>query len=351
MHQTSIGTRVSRRHLLALAGVGAGGAALLGVAGRGGISAQTPQATPGATRPFEHALGTTDVPVNPQRVVTLQDQNALLPLWELGFRNVVGSVGAQGEGGEPYFRRMQDYDTSDIEFVGVYGEPDLEAVVALDPDLIVAAPFDEGIAGVLQQIAPTVFIDVFDAPIDVVMMRFATLVGLEAEAERLDAEYRQRLEDLRASVDDPADVVISVISTAASGGAAPGQFYISPRGQGAVDEILVAVGFARPVEQLTAEERTYFSIEQLRTQDADLLLRVTFGQNPEAEEENTAAVLESPLWEQLNAVQKGQAHDVNGEATIGTGYGPRMNFIDVLIPLLDGIDTSGDLSHVEVGTP
>lgn len=351
MTDVSKGQRIDRRRLARIGGAGMAGAALVGVTSGRQIAAQTPVATPGGTRPFEHALGMTEVPVSPQRVVTLQDQNALLPLWELGFRDVVGSVHALNENGDPYFRRMQDYDTSSISFVGEYGEPDLEAIVALDPDLIVAPPFSAELDTVLSQIAPTVYIDVFDAPIDVVMLRFASLVGLEDEAERLDAAYRQRLDELRTSVDDPADVVVSVIVTAASGGAAPGQFYINGRNEGASSQVLVATGFARPVEQLTAEERTYFSVEQLLTQDADLLLRITFGQNADAEQENTEAILGSPLWDQLNAVQKVQAHDVDGEAAGGTGYGPRTNFIDVLMELLDGIDTSGELPEVEVGTP
>lgn len=337
---------------------GASSLLALGVAGNGrrAALAQTggtpsPAATPSGTRKIEHAFGTTEVPANPQRVVTLQDQNALLPLWEFGFRNVVGSVGAFDENGQPYFRRMQDFDTSSIQFVGLYGEPDLEAVVALTPDLIVAPPFQQQLSGQLNQIAPTVFIDTFNAPIAEVMMRFARLVGLEEEAARLDGEHQVRLDALRSSVGDPAQVVISVITTAASGGTDPGQFYIEgPRG-GSVEDVLNTIGFARPIEQITVEERTYLSVEQLPTQDADLLLRLTFRQDAGNEDENTRAVKESALWSLLNAVRKDQAHDIDGEDTIGTGYTPRFKFVDVLAGLLEGLDTSGELPEVEVGTP
>lgn len=300
------------------------------------------------TRPFEHSAGSTCVPDRPQRVVTLQDQNALLPLWELGFRDVVGSAGAFDEDGEPFFRRMQAYDTSQVEFVGDYGEPNVEAVAALEPDLIVGPPDLESYEQ-LSALAPTVLIDTFDAPIAEVSMRFAELVGAEEQSRELEAEYRQRLEELGGQVGDPGEVVVSVIVTSASGGAEPGQFYVDGAG-GSVEEVLDEVGFARPEAQATATERTYFSVEQLPTQDADLLLRMTF-QQAQNEELNTEAVLGSPLWEQLNAVRLGQAHDVDGETTVGSAYQSRFAFIDVLSQHLQGLDTSGDLPQVEVMVP
>lgn len=317
-----------------------------------GVSSET--ACDDGFRAYEHAAGTTCVPDDPQRVVTLQDQNALLPLWELGFRDVVGSVGSFDEDGEPYFRRMQDFDTSGVEFVSSYGEPNIEAVAALDPDLIVGSPWpivDEGLYEPLSRIAPTVVIDTFDAPIGEVSMRFAELVGMEHEAQRLLAEYEARIDDLREAAGDPADTVISVIETAASGGADPGQFYISGP-SGSVEEVLGDVGFARPAPQGVAEERTYLSVERLLTQDGDLLLRPVTQQSADEEAANTEAILGSPIWDRLNAVRQGQAHDIDGEATYGNAFKPRFAFIDVLEGYLaDGLDTSGELPQVDVVVP
>lgn len=42
-------------------------------------------------RPFEHAAGVDCIPQNPQRIVTLQDQNGLLPLMELGVRPIAST--------------------------------------------------------------------------------------------------------------------------------------------------------------------------------------------------------------------------------------------------------------------
>lgn len=313
-----------------------------------GDASEASGACAAGTRPFEHSAGSACVPDRPQRVVTLQDQNALLPLWELGFRDVVGSVGAFDEDGEPFFRRMQAYDTSQITFVGDYGEPNVEAVAALEPDLIVGPPGLESYEQ-LSALAPTVLIDTFDAPVAEVSMRFAELVGAQERSRELEAEYRARLDELRGQVGDPGEVVVSVIVTAASGGAEPGQLYIDGSG-GSVEEVLDEAGFARPEAQVTATERTYLSVEQLPTQDADLLLRMTFQQGQD-EEANTEAVLGSPLWDGLNAVRLGQAHDVDGETTVGSAYQPRFAFIEVLSQHLQGLDTSGELPQVQVARP
>lgn len=61
-------------------------------------------------RPFTHSLDTTCVPDDPQRVITPQDQNALLPLLEPEFTAVVGSVGSIHEDGSTCFRHVDAYD-------------------------------------------------------------------------------------------------------------------------------------------------------------------------------------------------------------------------------------------------
>ncbi len=72
--------------------------------------------------------------------MTLQDQNALLPLLELGIKPVA-SAGLVGDDGSKSFWRTEGFDTSGDTSVGAYGEPDLEAMAAARPDLIVCDEF------------------------------------------------------------------------------------------------------------------------------------------------------------------------------------------------------------------
>lgn len=118
-------------------------------------------------RLIKYNLGESKVPLNPQRVVTLQDQNALLPLFQLGFTDVVGSVGALQDDGSPYYRRMQEYDTSAVVYVGEYGTPNLEQIAALQLDLIVGSQYEVTAENydLLSAIAPAVPIEQFIRPI------------------------------------------------------------------------------------------------------------------------------------------------------------------------------------------
>ncbi len=106
----------------------------------------------GQTRAVEHARGTTDVPAAPERVVTLE------PL-ELDTAVAVGitPVGAAVAGN---VTELPAYlGATDVTPVGTVTEPDLEAIAALDPDLILGTESRHSeLYEQLASIAPTVFI-------------------------------------------------------------------------------------------------------------------------------------------------------------------------------------------------
>jgi iron complex transport system substrate-binding protein len=120
-----------------------------------GPAAQAPAAGPATT--VEHALGTTTVTGSPQRVVALGpgDTDAALAL---GVTPVgVASTGT-GDGVPPWTRAAAD--GAEPRVLGVTGDAqqvDLEAVAALEPDLILATGYYD-VAAVyerLSAIAPT----------------------------------------------------------------------------------------------------------------------------------------------------------------------------------------------------
>lgn len=131
------------------------------------------------TRSVTHAAGTTEVPTDPQRIVTTTDQNALLPLLELGVRPV-GSAGLLSPDGSTTFRRTEGVGTSGITFTGAYGEPNLEKVASLQPDLVVGYEFDEDFYDEMSAIAPTVLVQIFDRPLTEALLEFGVLVGAGA---------------------------------------------------------------------------------------------------------------------------------------------------------------------------
>ena len=85
-----------------------------------------------------------DIPAEPLRIVSLQDLAITVPLLELGV-TPVGSHGRTTAEGVPFIRSSAvltgvDFDNSTIQFVGNL-PVDVEAVAALEPDLILTTPW------------------------------------------------------------------------------------------------------------------------------------------------------------------------------------------------------------------
>lgn len=185
-------------------------AAFLAACGDGDDDEETPE-TGSGTRSFEHFAGLTEIPVRAQRIVTLQDQNALLPLLELGVRPVASAGQEDGAGGHR-FRRTESYDTSEIAFVGSFGEPDLELIAAQNPDLIVGNSGYIESYDALSAIAPTVLIEVFERPLTESLHQFADLVGALDRWEELKRNYDAAIEALRSDLPrPPAKISLSMI--------------------------------------------------------------------------------------------------------------------------------------------
>jgi len=108
-------------------------------------------------RAHAHSAGTTCVPERPERIISLHDLTITLPLVELGLTDrIVGSMGRLEDGApEPTMSTVPDlfgvdFDTTGIAFLGVW-EYDLEAIAALQPDLIIGRPSEDAIYSQLRR--------------------------------------------------------------------------------------------------------------------------------------------------------------------------------------------------------
>lgn len=288
-------------------------------------------------RLFVHSAGATCVPENPQRIVTTQDQNALLPLLELGVKPV-GSTGQLLQDGSFRFRRVEGFDTGGIEFVGSYGEPNLESIALLQPDLIIGPPHQIDVYDSLSAIAPTVLIDVHNRPLDEALMEFASLVNAEEEATALKAAYEARLAEFLAALGDRREqITISVISP----GWESGQFYNEAASQ-ATGTVMQALGLLRPTpEQGPEVTRDYRSIETLPEHDADVMIIISYtgeDQDPLFDE-----FLNSPILNNLGVARAEQIYVFDGLRMVGAGWSKMNTFIDELERVLLNPDLDTNL--------
>src|SRR5947209_7720336 len=108
------------------------------------------EAAGGPTRTVKHAMGETKVPDKPQRVVVL-DTDKLDTLASLGLKPVGAAAPAEKMRFPAYL------GVTDLKAVGTLQEPDLDAIRALKPDLILGSKFrQEKLYDELSTIAPTV---------------------------------------------------------------------------------------------------------------------------------------------------------------------------------------------------
>ena len=153
----------------------------------------------GRTRPFDHAMGTTDVPVSPSRIVSLHSTSITWQLVTLGVIPIATSA-APADDPTVYVRLADPAAAEALDGVVSVGDAEisLEQVAALRPDLIVGADWNSDLYEELSAIAPTVLVR-SDEPDDRylgVQRQLAELTGTTAVLERLHDEYDARVADL-----------------------------------------------------------------------------------------------------------------------------------------------------------
>ena len=165
-----------------------------------------PPTSPTAVKTITHALGTSEVPVSPQRVVVL-DTAPLDAALALGIQ----PIGTIVYGQPPEYLKEQ---IQDIEIVGEGNQPNLETILRLKPDLILGSKVGlEDRYEQLAQIAPTVLTDGSGRASDWQenLQLYAQALGKSEQAERLLQSYRQSVLQLQEKIGQPQSIEVSVL--------------------------------------------------------------------------------------------------------------------------------------------
>ena len=295
-------------------------------------------------RLFDHELLATDpvcVPEAPQRVISLDPFS-----YELLLLNGTPPVGAVGflepvySGNFPYLAE----DVAVIESVGF--PPNVEAILALEPDLIIGSYLAEELVPQLEAIAPTVSYSPsgsgdWKRPFALV----GDLLGLSEIVEVMFEDYESRLSDLTALVDDPAGIEVSIVRIQ------PDRIMLNlVNSFPAV--VVTDAGFGRPESQAYSEEEAiemyggaigaFISLEEIQLVDGDYI----FAWSNQADAESNADananwqdVQSSPLWATLTAAQNDTAYRVDGH-WLGWGIFAAHGIIDDLFTYVAGVDAA-----------
>ncbi|MBY8974920.1 ABC transporter substrate-binding protein [Rhodobacteraceae bacterium NNCM2] len=150
------------------------------------------------------------VPVHPERVIVMHEPLLGIPLMDLGL-DLSGSYGRTDDGGfviaTDFIDTVLGGKSVKPRGIGPVGQPDLERMRALEPDLIVATELDAAKAEQFATVAPVYLQKVGGAEKHGVDIQedLAAVVGLEDVFAARKAAYLDRVAALRASLPvDPA---------------------------------------------------------------------------------------------------------------------------------------------------
>jgi iron complex transport system substrate-binding protein len=258
-------------------------------------------------RTVQHAMGETEIPERPERVVVL-DTGELDSALSLGV-TPVGAVTTDVSSG---FLSYLAEGAADVEQVGTIGEPNLEAIAALQPDLILSNKArHEELYDELSRVAPTVFAERVGAVWKDNLALAAEALGREDEASGALEEYEQAATALGESVGDAAGTTVSAVRFVDGTVRVytPASFIGTVLGDVGLDQLELPTEDVPTFAELSAEELTLA--------DADLVLYSSYGT---AEDSGETAALGGPLWSRLRAVQGDRAFAVEDDVFF-TGIG------------------------------
>ena len=280
----------------------AAGLLVLGVAACGDDS-EADEGASESTHPVETANGTVEVPEDPERVVVL-DTGELDDALALG----VTPVGAVTTDVDSEFLSYLGDRTDGIETVGTIGEPNLEQIAALDPDLILSSTVRHAeLYDQLSKIAPTVFSGNIGETWKQNLELHAEALGREDEADELMAAYDAKAAKVAKAL--PDDAVVSLVRFL------PDQtrLYSDKSFSGVITS---DVGAEVPSAARGADTHIELSPEKLGLADADYVLTSTYGA---AGDTDRAEITSSGLWTNLAPVKDGRTTEIDDDLITGIG--------------------------------
>jgi iron complex transport system substrate-binding protein len=251
------------------------------------------------THSLEGAFGPIQVQPAPQRVVTL-DEGALDTALALGVQPV-GTVSTRGSDG------ISDYLKDRA------GTPNLEAILRLKPDLIIApAGLDPTVYAAYSRLAPTAVVKPSSSADWQATVRFyAQALGREVQGRETLAAIGLRAAAIKAGLKGSPSV--SVVRWNPQGPVAMGS-------QVFVGQLLTAAGL-RSTELASSLKRPHsdvLSLENLSKIDADWMFVTSLNADGA---KTLAEARKQPAFERLDAVQKQRAVTVDGQVW-SSGSGP-----------------------------
>ncbi|WP_338115778.1 AraC family transcriptional regulator [Paenibacillus monticola] len=274
------------------------------------VQTQAPAASPveSKVRTIQHLKGELKLEQTPEKIVVLDVQyiDQLLALGE----QPVGSVSADTDNTD--FPEYLTDKLSDVKVLGTQDGPNMEAIIAAAPDLIICTEFQEQDYDKLVKIAPTIM---FERNEDwrTILLKFGQIVDKEQEAQDVVDQYTKRTADLKAELAQkmagqtvalirPRDDIIRLHTT----------------GHRTAQILYDDLGLSAPAMAVDDKQTSLsLSMEVLPKLQAEHLFLLVDDSNAALTEE----FMDTSIWKNLSAVKDNHLYKVNTTLWIGY-YGP-----------------------------
>lgn len=254
--------------------------------------------------------GDVEIPENPERIVDLSGNSDILSI--LGYK-VIGTANSDAYDYTKFPSYLED-TLSGAEILGysMQDTMDVEAIMNLNPDLIVISTVQEKMYDQLSEIAPTVMIqsEALNWKDDV--MSFAKVFNKEDEANKWLADYESKATEAGQTIKSQYGEDTTYLSFLASGG----QFFIFD-GAGFGSVLYEDLGLAKPTgmpeqSDISLPVVTY---EGLASIDTDYIFLI-------ATEADLAELESNAIWNSLPAVKEGHVVVLESSPYFNQGYSP-----------------------------
>ena len=269
--------------------------------------------------------GEVEIPANPKRIVDLSGNSDILSI--LGYK-VVGTANSDAYDYTIFPSYLED-TLSGAKILGysMQDTMDIEAVMNLNPDLIVISTVQEKMYDALSEIAPTVMIQLEALNWKDDVRALGKVFDKEDVANEWIANYESKAKEAGDKIKAKYGDNTTYLSFLASGG----QFFVFD-GAGFGDVLYKDMGLAKPVgmPKQTDISLPVVTYEGLAAIQADYIFAI-------ATEEDLAQLEANSIWNNLPAVKNGNVVILESSPYFNQGYSPigREKLVDEIGDMLN----------------
>lgn len=277
------------------------------------------------TRKVETVKGEVEIPANPKRIVDLSGNSDILSI--LGYK-VVGTANSDAYD----YTKFPSYLEETLSGAKILGYSmqdtmDVEAVMNLNPDLIVISTVQEKMYDALSEIAPTVMIQLEALNWKDDVRALGKVFGKEDVANEWIANYESKAKEAGDKIKAKYGDDTTYLSFLASGG----QFFVFD-GAGFGDVLYKDMGLAKPegMPEQTDISLPVVTYEGLAAIKADYIFAI-------ATDEDLAQLEANSIWNNLPAVKNGNVVILESSPYFNQGYSPigREKLVDEIGDMLN----------------